>query len=75
MAAKHIVKCLYCGQSFDTNEEEYVKPNSRRYAHASCAHAHEANKSQEEKDKEALEAYIKELFGIACITPKINKQI
>lgn len=30
------VKCFYCGQSFDRNFEQYVKPNSCRYAHATC---------------------------------------
>ena len=35
--AKHIVKCAICGQSFDANEQCYIKINSRRYAHANCA--------------------------------------
>ena len=30
--AKHMVKCLYCGQMFDANIEPFVKPNARRYA-------------------------------------------
>jgi hypothetical protein len=33
----HLVKCLYCGQQFDTDKEEWVKPNARRYAHKHCA--------------------------------------
>lgn len=37
IAAKHIVKCAICGQSFDVSSESYVKVNSRRYAHADCA--------------------------------------
>ena len=37
IAAKHIVKCALCNESFDANEESYVKVNSRRYAHATCA--------------------------------------
>lgn len=73
--AKHIVKCYYCSQDFDTNEEEFVKVNSRRYAHKSCADHHESLKTQEERDKEILESYIKELFQIDSITPKIKKQI
>lgn len=32
----YIVKCLYCGELFDNKKELYVKPNSRRYAHANC---------------------------------------
>lgn len=73
--AKHLVKCLYCGKTFDASAEEYVKPNSRRYAHKSCADASEKSKTQEEKDKEQLEQYIKELFGINCISVKIRKQM
>lgn len=73
--AKHMVKCFYCGKSFDANEEPFVKPRANRYAHQSCADVAEKNKTQEEKDKEMLEKYIKDLFGINCISVKISKQI
>lgn len=73
--AKHIVKCLFCGKSFDSSTEEYIKPNSRRYAHKKCFEEHEQAKSKEEKDKEQLENYIKKLFGIDCISDKIKRQI
>lgn len=73
--AKHMVKCFYCGEVFDASTTPYVKPNSRRYAHKTCAQTAEENKTQEEKDKELLEKYIKDLFGINCISPKIKKQI
>lgn len=73
--AKHLVKCFYCAKEFDANTEEFVKPNSRRYAHKACADAAEASKTKEEKDKEILENYIKELFGISSISTKIKKQI
>lgn len=73
--AKHMVKCFYCGEVFDASTTPYVKPNSRRYAHKTCAQTAEENKIQEEKDKELLEKYIKDLFGINCISPKIKKQI
>lgn len=73
--AKHMVKCFYCGEVFDASTTPYVKPNSRRYAHKICAQTAEENKTQEEKDKELLEKYIKDLFGINCISPKIKKQI
>lgn len=39
----HIVKCLYCGQKFDADKEEYVKPNTNRYAHQKCAEEYEKN--------------------------------
>lgn len=73
--AKHIVKCFYCGETFDASVVPFIKPNSRRYAHKTCAQQAEENKNQEEKDKEALEKYIQQLFGINCISPKIKKQI
>lgn len=73
--AKHMVKCLYCGQIFDTNVEPFIKPNARRYAHATCAKTAEENRTQEEKDKQELEMYIKDLFGISSISVKIKKQM
>lgn len=73
--AKHMVKCFYCGQVFDASKVPFVKPNSMRYAHKTCAQTAEQNKSEEERDKERLEAYIKELFGISSIPIKIRKQI
>lgn len=74
MAAKHTVKCLYCGQSFDANIEPFEKIG-RRYAHIDCHKKHEENRTKEEKDKEALEKYILELFQLDYITPRIRKQI
>ena len=41
--AKHVVKCFYCGLSFDANVEPTVKVNSRRYAHLEC---HTKNQEQ-----------------------------
>lgn len=73
--AKHLVKCLYCGEDFDANAEPFIKPNSRRYAHKACGEEAEAKKTKEQRDKESLEQYIKELFKISQLTPKINKQI
>ena len=73
--AKHMVKCLYCGQMFDANIEPFVKPNARRYAHVACARTEEENQTQEEKDKRELEEYIKELFGVSTIPVKIRKQM
>ena len=62
--AAHIVKCLYCGKSFDAQPDGedtiWFKPRSNRYAHIECGKQHEANKTQEEKDYETLYKYIKE---------------
>ena len=71
--AKHIVKCPYCGKNFDASKEPFVMVNSRRYAHVNCAETHDKQLTKEEKDKQALEDYIKKLLNIPSITPKIKK--
>jgi len=73
--AKHIVKCSICNESFDANVIPYVKTSSRRYAHASCQEKQSQELTKEEQDKIALEEYIKKLFHIEYITPRIKKQI
>ena len=72
---KHMVKCLYCGETFDAAVVPFIKPNARRYAHATCAQSADEQKTKEEKDKQELEAYIKELFKINEISAKIRHQI
>lgn len=69
------VKCLYCGKTFSREVEEYVQVNKLRYAHKICYDQHMADISQEEKDLIALNNYIKKLFNITSITPRIHKQI
>ena len=46
-----------------------------RYAHTECAILHETNKTKEETDKENLEEYIKKLFSLDFISPRIAKQL
>lgn len=69
------VKCLYCGKTFDRDLEEFVQVNKIRYAHKLCYDQHQSHLTQEQKDMETLNAYIKKLFGIDTITAKIKKQI
>ena len=71
----HIVKCLYCGQSFDRDKVEFEQVSSRRYAHKLCAAAHQNSQKQEDIDKKNLEDYIKQLLKIDYISPKVRKQI
>ena len=71
--AKHMVKCLYCQESFDINAEPFAKPRSNRYAHTKCYEQYEAHLSQEDKDYEALTNYIKSLFHE--LNPRVVKQI
>ena len=70
----HPVICLYCKKKFD-RDKIACKQIGRRYAHIECAAEHEANKTQEEKDKEALFEYINKMFGTTFVSPKIQKQI
>ena len=72
--AAHKVKCFYCGQIFDANKEPFAKPQANRYAHKSCYEQAQKNKSQEERDYEALVAYIKHLFG-PNPNPRVWKQL
>jgi hypothetical protein len=71
----HFVICKYCGERFDREAEPAVLVSARRYAHEKCAEKIENEKSQEQKDIEALDKYIMNLFHIDCISAKIKKQI
>lgn len=73
--AKHLVKCFYCDETFDANEEDFIKVNARRYAHRRCAEKQEFEKTPEEKDREELEDYIKKLFGFAVLPKRVKNQI
>lgn len=70
----HYVICKYCGRRFDRDVEDTYKIGNR-YAHTECAINYEAAKTKEEKDRTALEEYVKQLFEITYISPKIAKQI
>ena len=71
----HKVKCFYCGQIFDRDKEEAVSVGVRRYAHVHCAKTGEKVQTQEEKDRDALEAYIRKLFNTEYVDARIKKQI
>lgn len=74
--AKHMVKCSICGETFDANENDYVKThNGRRYAHTYCFEHQEELKTQDQKDREQLEAYIKILLNVEQLNPRIYKSI
>lgn len=67
MAGQHIVKCLYCKQSFDAQPEDkdivWFKPRSNRYAHVSCGKQQDENELQEDKDFDDLYQYVKQEQG------------
>lgn len=71
----HIVICPYCKLKFDTDKEEYVKPNSQRYAHRQCYEAFLNKQVVQENDRDKLISYIRKLFGTTAINPRIWKQL
>ena len=75
MPKKPKVKCLYCGEYFSRELEEFVQVNKVRYAHKLCYDRHNAEMSQEERDYNTLRDYIKKLFGIETLSERIYRQI
>jgi len=75
--AKALVKCLYCGKTFDRNDKtiQWVKPTERRYAHKKCYEKYKASLTQEQKDEEALYAYIKKILGSTMDYMKVKHQV
>ena len=75
MATAHYVKCCICGKTFNRDKVDCVMVGSRRYAHTECSQTEEEKKTKEQKDREALEAYINNLFGTTTISAKVKRQI
>ena len=71
----HIVTCIYCKKRFDRDILPFHQVSQRRYAHKDCYLAEHARISQEEKDREQLETYLKQMFGESFINARINKQL
>lgn len=71
----HKCKCVYCQNIFDRDKLPFVQISERRYAHKECADKFQSQKSQDEKDYDALADYIEKLFGVGYISAKIAKQI
>ena len=69
--AKRMLKCLYCGQYFDANQEPTVQVSSRRYAHKVCAD----NQDAIDKERQELEEYIKQLFNVDKIHQKSKNKL
>lgn len=74
MAKQPKVKCPICNKQFYREDEPFIKLKNRYY-HQACYEASEKEKSEEEKEKELLTEYIKQLFNINTLTVKINRQI
>lgn len=76
MAKKIMVKCLYCGETFDRNNPsiQFVQVG-RRYAHKDCAEEYNNSLTQDQKDLNSLIEYIKKLLGDDYNFMKVKKQI
>lgn len=70
----HIVKCFYCGKSFDREKEDCIKVNARRYAHAACAENQDKETLQIEKDKAEFYKMVKSIYGTEYNYVLINRQ-
>lgn len=71
----HPVICIYCKEKFDRDKEPTTQISLRRYAHKDCAEKYLSNKTQEEKDIEALEKYIMKLFNESYVNARVRKQL
>ena len=66
------VQCTYCKKTLSKKDEDCVFIDSNKYAHKSCQQLEE---QREKTDKEKLEDYIKQLFNITYIEPRVKNQI
>lgn len=66
------VTCTYCKKPLSKKDPDCVMVGNNKYAHKACQ---ELEDKREKTDKELLEEYIKELFQISYIEPRVKAQI
>ena len=66
------VVCAYCKKPMSKKDEDCVMVGNNKYVHKACQ---ELENQREKTDREKLEEYIKELFQISYIEPRIKAQI
>ena len=66
------VICIYCKKPLSKKDSDCVQVHNGKYAHQACV---DIEKNREKTDKEKLEDYIKELFQISYIEPRVRAQI
>ena len=66
------VVCAYCKKPMSKKDEDCVMVGNNKYVHKSCQ---ELENQREKTDREKLEEYIKELFQISYIEPRVKAQI
>lgn len=55
----HLVKCFFCGKTFDRDKIPFVKISERRYSHKECYEKQDAKVIQEQTDKENFYKVVK----------------
>ena len=66
------VVCYVCKKPLSKKDANCIMAGNGKYAHAECQ---EAEEKREKTDREKLEEYIKELFNINYIEPRVKAQI
>lgn len=66
------VICAYCKKPLSKKDTDCVMIGNGKYVHAACKNLEE---HREKTDREKLEEYIKELFNISYIDPRVKGQI
>lgn len=66
------VKCIYCKNTLSKKDNDCIEVTEGRYAHKKCQ---EIEDKREKTDKEQLDDYIKKLFQMQYVDPKIQLQI
>lgn len=71
----HYVTCSICKKRFDRDKYPSTLISPRRYAHSLCAGNLTKEEEQNERDRQALENYIIQLFGLEHMDGRITLQI
>lgn len=66
------VVCVYCKKPMSKKDADCVMVGNGKYVHAACQALEE---NREKTDREQLEDYIKELFQVSYIEPRVKAQI
>ena len=66
------VTCAFCKKGLSKKDPDCVMFNNNKYVHKACQ---ELEESREKTDREKLEEYIKELFALSYIDPRVKAQI
>jgi hypothetical protein len=66
------VICAYCKKELSKKSQDCVMVSNNKYVHKKCQ---ELEEHREKTDKEKLEDYIKQLFDMDYVSPRVKTQI